>query len=61
MSGGETRMQPLRFATFLAPDMYEVYDAIAAYVGRSLGRGATLHVGRSFDEFARGEADVGFV
>jgi hypothetical protein len=58
---GDAGAAPVRFATFLAPDMYDVYEAIAAYVARALGRNAILHVGRSFDEFEMGEADFGFI
>ncbi len=53
---------PLRFVTFLAPNMFPVYRFIAEYVGRHLGRATTLTVGgTSFDVFAAGEADVGFI
>jgi hypothetical protein len=51
----------LTWATFLAPDMYEVYEAIAHFVGDRLGLASTLHVGGSFDEFALGQADFGFI
>src|SRR5215212_5533846 len=54
-------MRPLRFATFLAPSLFPVYQAIAEYAGRQLGVPTTLTVGESFDAFARGEADVGFI
>jgi len=54
-------MRPLRFATFLAPSLFPVYQAIAEYAGRQLGVPTTLTVGESFDVFARGEADVGFI
>jgi phosphonate transport system substrate-binding protein len=51
----------LRFGTFLAPSVYPVYEFIAEYVGRSLGRPAELRVGRSLDQFESGEIDVGFI
>lgn len=57
---GATR-DPIRFATFLAPNMFDVYRFVADYVGEKLGRRTELHVGRSFGEFAAGEADVGFL
>jgi phosphonate transport system substrate-binding protein len=41
--------------------MFGVYRLVADYVGEKLGREAELTVGRSFDEFAAGEADVGFL
>ncbi len=51
----------LRFATFLAPNMLPVYQFIAAYVGQMLGQKTELIVGSSFDQFAAGQADVGFI
>ncbi len=52
---------PLRFATYLAPNMRPVYAAIVAYVARAVGRRATLAASTDFDAFARGEADAGFI
>ena len=51
----------LRFATYLAPNMEPVYRFIAKYAGEVLGLAATLSVGTSFEQFARGEVDVGFI
>jgi hypothetical protein len=51
----------LRFATYLAPSMWPVYEFIAGYVGHASGRPATLVTGSSFDQFAAGEVDVGFI
>jgi len=51
----------LRIATFLAPNMFPVYEFIVAAIGRELGRGAELVVGDSFDQFTRGEFDAGFI
>ena len=51
----------LRFATYLAPSMWPVYEFIAGYVGGKLGRPATLVTGSSFDQFAVGDVDVGFI
>ena len=45
----------LRFATFLAPTMLAVYRSLA----QRLGRPVELVVGRSFDQFQAGEADLG--
>jgi phosphonate transport system substrate-binding protein len=53
--------QALRFATFLSPNLLKTYESIAGYVGEKLGYHAPLSVGQSFDEFADGQADVGFV
>src|SRR5215213_2739449 len=54
-------MRPLRFATFLAPSLWPVYQAITDYVGQRLGCPTTLVVGESFAAFAAGQADVGFI
>ena len=51
----------LRFATFLSPVLYDTYAHITRYVGERLGVPTTLCVGQSLDEFATGEADVGFL
>ncbi|MBE7553259.1 MAG: PhnD/SsuA/transferrin family substrate-binding protein [Anaerolineales bacterium] len=51
----------IRFATFLAPNMRPVYQFIADYVGQSLGCSTKLAVGASFDQFAAGESDIGFI
>jgi len=51
----------LRFATFLSPVLYDTYASIAHYIGERLGVPTTLHIGQSLDEFAAGEADVGFL
>lgn len=53
--------QLIRFATFLAPNMYPVYQAIADYVGRQLDCQTELSVGSSFDAFGQGEVEVGFI
>ena len=42
---------PLRFATFLAPNMLPVYRFLADRIGHRLGRRVELVVGRSFDQF----------
>jgi phosphonate transport system substrate-binding protein len=53
--------EPLRFVTFLAPNMFGVYRFVADYVGEKLGRRTELTVGYSFDQFPSGQADVGFI
>lgn len=53
--------QPLRFATFLAPNMLPVYERVVAYIGQRLGCAATLAEGTSFSDFARGKIDAGFI
>ncbi len=50
----------IRFASYLSPNMYPTYEYTAHYVGEKVGRPTTLTVGRSFEEFAAGQVDVGF-
>jgi phosphonate transport system substrate-binding protein len=52
---------PLRFATFLAPNMAPVYRFLAERMGERLGRRVELVVGGSFDQFERGQADLGVI
>jgi phosphonate transport system substrate-binding protein len=52
---------PLRFATFLAPNMLPVYRFLADRIGGRLGRPVELVVGRSFDQFEAGAADLGVI
>ena len=51
----------IRFATFLAPQLYSTYEHIARYVGGKVGYPADLTVGRSFEDFGAGHVDVGFI
>ena len=51
----------LRFATFLAPNRLPVYRLLADRIGHRLGRPVELVVGRSFDQFEHGEADLGVI
>jgi phosphonate transport system substrate-binding protein len=55
------RGAPLRFATFLAPNMLPVYRFLADRIGDRLGRPVELVVGSSFDQFERGETDLGVI
>ena len=50
----------LRFATYLSPNLYDTYLAIACYVGEQLGSVTTLAVGQSLAEFTAGQVDIGF-
>jgi phosphonate transport system substrate-binding protein len=50
---------PLRFATFLAPNMLPVYRFLADRIGGRLGRPVELVAGGSFDQFEQGQADLG--
>jgi phosphonate transport system substrate-binding protein len=52
---------PLRFATFLAPNMLPVYRFLTDRIGERLDRRVELVVGRSFDQFEAGEADLGVI
>jgi ABC transporter, phosphonate, periplasmic substrate-binding protein len=52
---------PLRFATFLAPNMLPVYRFLADQIAHRLGRPVQLVVGSSFDQFEHGEADLGVI
>jgi phosphonate transport system substrate-binding protein len=54
-------MPVLRFATYLAPNLYETYLYIARYVGAKVGHPATLAVGQSLKEFDEAQVDVGFI
>jgi len=51
----------LRFASFLAPSVYPVYEYISEYVGRKLGLPTQLEIGTSFAQFEEDRADVGFI
>jgi phosphonate transport system substrate-binding protein len=53
--------RPLRFATFLAPNMLPVYRFLAERFADRLGRPVELVVGSSFDQFERGEVDLGVI
>jgi phosphonate transport system substrate-binding protein len=52
---------PLRFATFLAPNMLPVHQFLTDRIGDRLGRPVELVVGRNFDQFEAGEADLGVI
>ena len=52
---------PLRFASFLAPNLLPVYRFLAERIAGWLGRPVELVVGTSFDQFERGEADLGVI
>ena len=52
---------PLRFATFLAPNMLPVYRFLAERISDRIGRPVELIVGTSFDQFEQGEADLGVI
>jgi phosphonate transport system substrate-binding protein len=60
MTAGHER-SPLRFATFLAPNMLPVYRFLAERIAQRLGRPVQVVVGSSFDQFERGQADLGVI
>jgi phosphonate transport system substrate-binding protein len=51
----------LRLATFLAPNLLPLYRFLADRIGRRLGHPVDLVVGTAFDQFERGEADLGVI
>jgi phosphonate transport system substrate-binding protein len=51
----------LCLATFLAPNVFPVYQAIADVIARELRIRTELVVGESFAQFAAGEIDAGFI
>ena len=50
---------PLRFVTYLAPNMRCVYEFNTRYVGERLGIPTELNVGRSYKQIPR--ADIAFL
>jgi phosphonate transport system substrate-binding protein len=53
-------LEPLIFATFLAPTMEPFHAAVAEYVGTRVGLGSRLVTGTSLDQISAREADVAF-
>ena len=52
----------LRFVTFLAPQIHDVYASMVRYVGETLETAASLEVGEhDYRVFERQEADFGFI
>ena len=51
----------IRLATLLSPVLYETYEYIARYLGERLDLATSLHTGHELAEFARGEAEIGFL
>jgi phosphonate transport system substrate-binding protein len=60
MTVGASR-RPLRFATFLAPNMLPVYRFLADRLASWLDHPVQLVVGTSFDQFEQGQADIGVI
>jgi phosphonate transport system substrate-binding protein len=61
MTSPRSAAAPLRFATFLAPNMLPVYRCLADRLAQHLGRPVQLTVGTSFEQFQRGDADFGVI
>lgn len=51
----------IRFATFLAPTIYSTYEHIARSIAEKVGYPTVLTIGQSFEDFATGQVDVGFI
>jgi phosphonate transport system substrate-binding protein len=56
-----TRVKPLVFANFLAPNMTSVYAFVTARVGRALGMPAEMIEGRDFEQLRNGSVDLAFL
>jgi phosphonate transport system substrate-binding protein len=52
---------PLRFVSFLAPNMLPVYRFLAERLADRLGHPVQLVAGNSFDQFEHGRADLGVI
>jgi phosphonate transport system substrate-binding protein len=61
MTSPRSAAAPLRFATFLAPNMLPVYRCLADRIAQHVGRAVELTVGTSFEQFERGDADLGVI
>ena len=51
----------ITFATYLAPNVRPVYEAVAESVGRALGCAVELVDGGGYERLERGEEDVAFI
>jgi phosphonate transport system substrate-binding protein len=59
-NGRNGRPRPLRFVTFLAPNLFSFYHFLANYVGKALGCPTELSVGGCYEELTH-QADIAFV
>jgi phosphonate transport system substrate-binding protein len=59
--GCRRRPNALRFVTFLAPNLYPLYEFIAHHAGRQLGLPTDLAVGSSYAQLSSQAVDVAFV
>jgi phosphonate transport system substrate-binding protein len=58
---GTAHVRELVFATYLAPSIRPVYQAVTARVARELGRPARLITATSFDEVREARVDFAFI
>lgn len=54
-------MADLHLATYLAPSIFPLYEAVAQALGRRLGIGVRLTRERSYDSFAADRPDLSFI
>jgi phosphonate transport system substrate-binding protein len=59
--GCRRRRNALRFVTFLAPNLYPLYEFITRHAGRQLGLPTALAVGSSYAQLSSQAVDVAFV
>ena len=59
--GSRRRQHALRFVTFLAPNLFPLYEFIALHAGRRLGLPTELAVGSSYAQLSSSAVDVAFV
>jgi phosphonate transport system substrate-binding protein len=59
--GSRRRLKALRFVTFLAPNLYPLYEFIAHHAGRQLRLPTELAVGSSYAQLSSQAVDVAFV
>jgi phosphonate transport system substrate-binding protein len=59
--GSRRRQKSLRFVTFLAPNLFPLYEFIAHHAGRRLGLPTDLAVGTSYAQLRGRAVDVAFV
>jgi len=57
----ETETTPLSLASYLAPSLWPLYQATGEHAAHTIGRPVRLMAGSSFDQFASGEVDFGFI
>ena len=59
--GSRRRQKLLRFVTFLAPNLFPLYEFITHHAGRRLGLPTELAVGSSYAQLSSEAVDVAFV